>query len=76
MQPSDTKIYHIVHIDKLASVLEDGHLWCDAEVERRASSGTGIGMADIKQRRRRLPLDSDRVCMWGSAYRSISVPVP
>ncbi|MDT9547473.1 MAG: DUF4433 domain-containing protein [Chlorobium phaeovibrioides] len=58
MQPSDTKIYHIVHIDKLASVLEDGHLWCDAEVERRASSGTGIGMADIKQRRRRLPLDS------------------
>ena len=49
--PAEPKIYHIVHVDRLASIVADGSLWCDAEVQRRAPSGTVIGMSAIKQRR-------------------------
>ena len=45
------KIYHIVHVDRLPSIIEDGCLWCDAEILRRAPRGTTIGMTGIKQRR-------------------------
>ena len=49
--PAKPKIYHIVHIDKLPSIIADGCLWCDAEMVRRKSTGTSIGMNKIKQRR-------------------------
>lgn len=49
--PAHPKIYHIVHVDRLASIVADGHLWCDAEVIKRGSAGTTIGMSSIKQRR-------------------------
>lgn len=49
--PAQLKIYHIVHVDRLPSIIADGHLWCDAEIVRRAPSGTTIGMNAIKQRR-------------------------
>lgn len=49
--PAQPKIYHIVHVDRLPSVITDGFLWCDAEIIRRAPSGTTIGMSGIKQRR-------------------------
>ena len=49
--PVEPKIYHIVHVDRLASIISDGRLWCDAEVQRRGLSGTVIGMGDIKRRR-------------------------
>lgn len=49
--PAQPKIYHIVHVDRLRSILADEHLWCDAEVVRRAPAGTAIGMVHIKQRR-------------------------
>lgn len=49
--PAEPKIYHIVHVDRLLSVVEDGWLWCDAEVARRSPSGTTIGMNSIKERR-------------------------
>lgn len=49
--PAEPKIYHIVHVDRLASIVVDGCLWCDATVLRRSSSGTSIGMTRIKQRR-------------------------
>lgn len=48
--PNDPKIYHIVHVDRLASIAIGG-LWCDAEVVRRSPPGTTIGMSAIKQRR-------------------------
>ena len=51
MPPAEPKIYHIVHVDRLASIVADGLLWCDAEAQRRASPGTIIGMTAIKQRR-------------------------
>lgn len=49
--PAQPKIYHIVHIDRLSSIIADQHLWCDAEVVRRSPQGTPIGMSKIKQRR-------------------------
>lgn len=49
--PAEPKIYHIVHVDRLPSIIADGVLWCDAEIERRVAPGTTIGMNSIKQRR-------------------------
>jgi len=49
--PSNIKIYHIAHMDRLPSISADGFLWCDAEVVRRAPTGTTIGMSSIKLRR-------------------------
>lgn len=49
--PTAPKIYHIVHIDRLPSIITDGGLWCDAEIAQRPTSGTTIGMKEIKRRR-------------------------
>ncbi len=49
--PAQPKIYHIVHVDRLPSIIADGCLWCDAEIVRRAPPGTTIGMNSIKERR-------------------------
>lgn len=49
--PVEPKIYHIVHVDRLSSIIADNCLWCDAEIARRSPSGTTIGMNSIKQRR-------------------------
>ena len=56
--PRQPKIYHIVNIDRLHSIIVDGYLWCDAEINRRKSPGTIIGMHKIKERRLKLPLVS------------------
>ena len=49
--PADPKIYHIVHVDRLPSIIADGGLLCDAAIAEREPVGTTIGMNDIKQRR-------------------------
>ena len=49
--PARPKIYHIVHVDRLPSIISDGFLWCDAEIVKRSSQGTTIGMSKIKHRR-------------------------
>ncbi|MCY4109452.1 MAG: DUF4433 domain-containing protein [Chloroflexi bacterium] len=53
--PAAPKIYHIVHVDRLPSIVADGHLWSDAEVVRRAQIdgdlGTTIGMSSLKEQR-------------------------
>ncbi|MBE0492609.1 MAG: DUF4433 domain-containing protein [Sulfurospirillum sp.] len=51
MQPQYPKIYHIVHIDKLQSIINSGGLLSDSEVIARGLGGTTIGMNSIKQRR-------------------------
>jgi hypothetical protein len=56
--PTIPKIYHIVHIDRLPSIIADGCLWCDAEIAKRTAPGTTIGMDSIKQRRLKLPISS------------------
>ena len=50
--PSEPKIYHIVHVDRLPSIIADGFLWSDAEAIRRGTPGTAIGNEQIKGRRR------------------------
>jgi len=52
------KIYHIVHIDKLASIISSGFLYSDARVTMQNLGGTNIGMSKIKQRRLNIPLSS------------------
>ena len=57
--PASPKIYHIVHVDRLPSIIKDGHLWCDRVAIQHVAAGTTIGMTDIKQRRLdELTLDS------------------
>lgn len=57
-QPSEIRIYHIVHVDKLPSILADAGLLCDAEVIKKGRGGTCIGLNHIKQRRLELALAS------------------
>jgi len=49
--PANPKLYHIIHVDRLPSVMADGCLWSDGEVQRRGCGGTTIGMGSIKRRR-------------------------
>jgi ssDNA thymidine ADP-ribosyltransferase, DarT len=48
--PAQPKLYHIVHVDRLASIIEGG-LLCDKQVMAHQTVGTTIGMNSIKQRR-------------------------
>ena len=52
------KIYHIVHVDRLSSILADGCLWSDAVISQRTNNGPMIGLINIKQRRLHKALDS------------------
>lgn len=56
--PAQPKIYHIVHVDRLPSIIADGYLWCDAEIRKRSGTGTTIGMSHIKERRLRKELST------------------
>lgn len=50
--PKNPKLYHIVHVDRLLSILTEGGLWCDSESSARKLDGTTIGISEIKSRRR------------------------
>ncbi len=49
--PANPKIYHIVHVDRLPSIVADNYLWSDREARERGVSGTEIGLSNIKERR-------------------------
>lgn len=51
--PENPKIYHIVHWDRLPSIVDDEGLLCDSIMMGRQSEGTTIGMSNIKERRLR-----------------------
>ena len=53
--PGAPKIYHIVHVDKLAAIAQAG-LLSDAAMRATAPVGTVIGMNSIKDRRLTLPV--------------------
>ncbi len=68
---AEPKIYHIVHIDRLDSIVRKGFLWSDAEVAKRRLAGTTIGMSDIKQRRlKELTLKSHQKLLVGNCVPS------
>lgn len=56
--PIRPKIYHIMHIDRLCSIIANDCLWCDAQINKHTVLGTKIGMEHIKQRRLILSLAS------------------
>lgn len=49
--PVQPKVYHIVHADRLPSIIRSDGLWCDAEMVKHSGLGTTIGMSTIKSRR-------------------------
>jgi len=49
--PANPKIYHIVHFDKLASILQNEGLSSDAYVRANGCCGTTIGMGELKASR-------------------------
>ena len=51
--PKAPKLYHIVHIDRVPSIIADGRLWCDSKMAARSDAGTMIGIPGIKERRLR-----------------------
>jgi hypothetical protein len=53
--PANPRIYHIVHVDRLASIAQQG-IFSDAAVRRAQGLGTVIGMGSIKDRRLQLPV--------------------
>jgi hypothetical protein len=55
-RPEHPKIYHIVHVDRLASIAADGYLFSDRVISEREGAGTTIGMGRIKRRRLSLPI--------------------
>ena len=51
IQTAKRQIYHITHIDTLASIIADGCLWSDHEIRKRDNERVVIGYGTIKQRR-------------------------
>lgn len=49
--PSNIKLYHICHVDRLSSIIRNGGLFSDAIVQGRSLGGTIVGMSHIKERR-------------------------
>jgi len=56
--PEKPKIYHIVHFDRLASIIDTGYLFSDKRVQDEQCPGTNIGMSHIKERRMRNQIKS------------------
>ena len=42
--PANPKIYRIVHVDRLSSILSDNAMWSDSEARNRDVGGSEIGM--------------------------------
>ncbi len=56
--PAKPKIYHILHHDRLPNILRTGAIYSDIYVKESISSGTNIGLNNIKERRRQNILES------------------
>lgn len=54
--PGRPKIYHIVNVDRLPSIIGTGALLSDSEIINLKLPGTTIGMGSIKERRHGLPV--------------------
>jgi hypothetical protein len=58
--PANPKIYHITHMDNLASIVSSGQLLSDATIAVKGGPKSKIGMSEIKRRRLRLPVSCHR----------------
>ena len=59
--PAQPKIYHITHVDNLASIVASGCIESDGRRVARGGGQTTIGMTEIK--RRRQPFQGDTCCL-------------
>lgn len=55
--PAHPKIYHILHVDRLPSVLAGGGLLSDTRMNGLSGHGTVIGMQDLKAHRLTRPVE-------------------
>lgn len=55
--PAHPKIYHILHVDRLQSILASGGLLPDTQMNGRNGFGTVIGMQDLKAHRLTRPVE-------------------
>lgn len=55
--PQEPKVYHITHVDNLASIFADGRLCCDRVMIERGGPAAMVGISGIKARRLELPVD-------------------
>ncbi len=46
-----SSIYHITHIENLASILSQGKIWCDSKRRHLKFDSLNIGYSHIKERR-------------------------
>ena len=53
---TDHSIYHITHVDNLASIIAAGALWSDAQRIQKGFASANIGYSHIKARRLRRPI--------------------
>ena len=68
--PADPKTYHILHVDRLRSVVKTRGLLSDKRIVQRKPTGTTIGMTDINGRRlKELHLDSHPDLSAGGCVR-------
>ena len=54
--PAQPKVFHIVHVDNLASIVSDGCLWPDAVMAQQRNGAAVIGNEGIKADRLLLPV--------------------
>lgn len=50
--PNDPPIFHITHVDNLASIVREGRLWSDSQRLAKGLPSINIGLQHIKARRR------------------------
>jgi hypothetical protein len=55
--PKNPAIYHITHVDNLASIVKAGKLWCDSQRIAKDLEVTNIGYEHIKERRLKRVVD-------------------
>jgi hypothetical protein len=55
-RPIPTKIYHITHVENIASIVGTGGLVSDATMIENGGPDVPVGMSEIKERRLRLPV--------------------
>lgn len=49
-------IYHITHMNNVANIIHNGHIWCDSQRLALGIVNTNIGYSHIKERRMRRPV--------------------
>lgn len=68
--PNKPKIYHIVHIDNISSIINTGYLLSDKMVQNNKLSAVAIGMKNIKSNR----LSKNLLSSYSNLYVGDCVP--